>query len=154
MFFIYYPWQEVTYFRSEVQMKIIQYFSIVLFTLEQYMIENEWTSADLLFLSLLSKLQYTFINVYSASGWFTDMEHICLKSATEFSMIFMWTSQLKIINCYSHNDHCFLQLVYFLHFLLTPSIRMKTTKTPIHCIVLSNHSFTRKETSGARPPFP
>ena len=56
MFLIYYPWQEVTYFRSEVQMKIIQYFSIVLFTLEQYMIENEWTSADLLVLSLLSKL--------------------------------------------------------------------------------------------------
>ena len=55
-FFSYYPWQEVTYFRSEVQMKIIQYFSIVLFTLEQHMIENEWTSADLLFLSLLSKL--------------------------------------------------------------------------------------------------
>ena len=77
-----------------------------------------------------------------------------VSSQLEFSMIFMWTSQLKIINCYSHNDHCFLQLVYFLHFLLTPSIRMKTTKTPIHCIVLSNHSFTRKETSGARPPFP
>lgn len=43
--------------------------------------------------------------------------------------------------------------VYFLHFLLILSIRMKT-RTPIYYIVLSNHSFTRKETSVYRPPFP